>query len=343
MQALRWNRPLSVVAIGAIVALALLLNLSGKPLAAQQAQYEVVRRDQTLPLLDPDAPEWKDIPALEVVLVQQGGIPPALRDVSVPSVTVQAVHDGSRIVFRMEWVDDTRDVQVRPDAFTDAAAIQFPVGEAIPSICMGAPGQLSNIWHWKANLQEDLDQGYQDLTALYPGFFKDYYPFVTGEPPYDFPDDFTSEEARAYSPSWAAENPIVRPDRTTPIENLIAFGFGTLTGNPVVEIQGAGRWQDGRWRVVFSRAMAADQIETVSFANRDQIAVAFAVWNGSNQEVAARKQHSTYLTFGLAAAQGSSHGSWLYTGIAGGFVAMILGGARLSGFTQRRSAFAREG
>jgi hypothetical protein len=340
---MRWKRPYTVGAIMAVVALALLLNLTGRPLAAQQAQYEVIRRDQTLPLLDPGAAEWNDVPALEVVLVQQGGVPPALREVSVPSMTVQAVHDGATIVFRVEWADDTRDVQVRPDAFADTAAIQFPVGDALPSICMGAPGQLSNIWHWKADLQEDLDQGFQDVTVLYPGLFKDYYPFVTGEPPYDFPEDFTSEEARAYSPSWAAGNPMVRPDRTTPVDNLVALGFGTLTGNPAVEIQGAGRWQDGRWRVVFSRAMAADQAETVSFADRDQIPVAFAVWNGSNEEVGARKQHSTYLTFSLAAEQGSHNGSWLYTGIAGGFMAMMLGGARMSGLTQRRPGAAQKG
>jgi hypothetical protein len=207
---------------------------------------------------------------------------------------------------------------------------------------MGAAGQLSNIWHWKAASQEDVDHGFRDVTDLYPDFFKDQYPYATGEPPYDFPTDFMSDDARLYSPAWSAENPVANPTRTTSVDNLIAEGFGTLTGHPVVAIHGVGRWDDGRWRVIFSRDMDTGLGDAVSFTDRNEIAVAFAVWNGSNGEIGGRKQHSTYMTFSLAPEQSSSSNEWLIPGIMVGLLAIIVGGPRLGAVGGRSRGAGRE-
>lgn len=279
----------------------LVITYQGFSLSAQQPQYSVGFSTEPVPVA-PDDPAWNSVPRLDVPLIPQAGIVPALLSVSVSSVSVQAVHDGERIAFRMVWDDSTRDVEAgRPDAYRDSAAIQFPVGAAAPSICMGAAGQLSNIWHWKADWQEDLDVGFQDVTDLYPNFFKDYYPYADGVGPFQFPADFDNPGARAYSPGWVAGNPMSQPMRTTPVENLIAVGFGTLTTHQQSEIDGRGVWTDGTWSVVFTRELSAAENSLVAFQTGDDVTTAFAVWNGSNEEVGARKQLSGFVTLGIDA------------------------------------------
>lgn len=249
---------------------------------------------------DPGDAAWEQAPALDVPLTPQAVALPRLLQLSVPVVSVRSLHDGRRISFRLEWSDPTRDVRAtRPDEFRDAAAIMLPVGEFLPNICMGSPGQLTNLWHWKADWQEDIDQGFQDVVDAYPHFYKDSYPFVSGQPPYRAPADFGSAEARQYLIGLAAGNPLARPDRTSPVEELLATGFGTATHKPGQAVQGKGVWADGRWQVLFTRALAPDGPDSASLTGRE-VSAAFAVWNGSNQEVGARKQLSSLVTVAIA-------------------------------------------
>jgi hypothetical protein len=324
---MRWSRWYSAMALAGVLLVALLLTVQGRPLSAQQAQYSVTQWEQTLPAPDPGAEVWRDVQAIDVPLIPQGGVLPNLTEVSIPSLTVQAVHDGSTIAFRLEWADDTHDVEAgRPDRFGDAAAIQFPVGDAQPNIAMGAAGHPANIWQWKSEAQTDIDQGYQDLTALYPNFFKDLYPGIEGDGPFVFPDDFDNLMGREYTAAWAAGNPMVLPDRTSPVENLIALGFGTLTSYPSIEVQGTGRYEDGNWQVVFSRALEVDDNNVTSLSAGGETPVSFAVWNGSNNEVGSRKQHSTYMTFALAGDEpGIMANPWFWTALAAVLVLAIAG------------------
>jgi hypothetical protein len=339
MTQMRWLSWKTATALSIVVGLSLVLTLTGNPLSAQQAQYEVTRWDEPIPALGPDAPEWDDVSVIDVSLIPQGGVSPNLTEVSIPSISVQAIHDRENIAFRLVWEDETYDVESgRPDQFSDAAAIQFPVTEvASPNIAMGAAGQLVNIWQWRADLQTDLDHGFQDLPALYPHFFKDYY-FGThddAEAPFSYPSDFDTEPAREWSPAWAAGNPMFPGDLETPVENLIAEGFGTLTSDPSVTVNGSGYWDDGTWRVVISRELNPGEANSARLAPGQDILVAVAVWNGSNLEVAGRKQHSTYMTFAL---QGDSTGvlssPWFYTAVGVAIMAIIAGVAIIRSRTQ---------
>lgn len=288
-----------IAVVGALVTL--VLTLQGHSLSAQQQQY-TVRFSGAAISTAPDDAVWNDVPALDLPLIPQAGITPSLLTASVSSVAVQAIHDGQRVAFRMVWDDETRDVEAgRPDVFRDSAAIQFPVEDVIPSICMGAAGQVSNIWHWKADWQEDLDAGFQDIDVLYPNFFKDYYPYADGVPPFSYPQDFSNPDALAYSPGRAAGNAMSQATRMTPVENLVAVGFGTLTTHEHAEIEGQGIWNDGQWSVVFVRELDAAASDLAHFAPGGEVTTAFAVWNGSNDEVGGRKQLSSFVTFGLEA------------------------------------------
>jgi hypothetical protein len=177
-----------------------------------------------------------------------------------------------------------------PDQFRDAAAIQLPFDSTIPGVCMGMRDKPINLWHWKADWQADIDEGFRDVVQAYPNFWKDYYPFAVGTPPFNVPGSFASTDARSYLAGWVAGNPLSNPARLTPVEELAAAGFGTASHRTVQNVLGRGMWKDGKWRVVFSRPLAVGDTEAVQLRPGGRTFVAFAVWNGSNQEVGSRKQ-----------------------------------------------------
>lgn len=285
------------VALAAVLA-AVGLTTGGRVLAQQEPFYAAAYVSE-LPT-DPRSPVWGRAAASEVPLIPQAGILPALTQASVPKVTVRALYDGERLVILMSWQDRTRDaLSGRPDLFRDGAAIMFPVTEGLPNVCMGAAGQVTNLWHWKADWQEDIDKGFQDVVDHYPNFYKDVYPFVTGSPPYRMPQDFSAPEAQAYLAGLSAGNPLSQPLKSSPVEELVSQGFGTATHKAAQNVSGQGVWTDGTWRVMFSRSLKAADQEAADLQGRKQVAVAFAVWDGSNQEVGARKQLSSFLTLAV--------------------------------------------
>ena len=283
--------------------LLVLIVLLGAALAARgtilaQAQPTLTSAYSAGPVpLDPLAPAWNSATALAVPLTAQSGVVPALAQPSVNQVNVKSLNDGQRVAFLLTWDDKTQDDHAtRPDQFRDAAAIQIPVTSTVPVICMGAAGQLSNLWHWKADWQTDIDQGFQDVVQAYPNFWNDYYPFVVGKPPYHVPTDFASMDARAYMVGWAAGNPLSDPDRVTPVEDLNALGFGTLTHQKHQDVLGRGVYKNGTWNVVFLRPLASADDGDAQLVPGNAGSIAFAVWNGSNQETGSRKQVSSWVT-----------------------------------------------
>lgn len=68
-------------------------------------------------------------------------------------------------------------------------------------------------------------------------------------------------------------------------ENLWADGFGTLTRLPTQDVKASGRHAGGKWRVAFFRAWrsAEPRAARLPAAGGDR-PVAFAVWNGANEE-----------------------------------------------------------
>lgn len=289
----------SIVLVALLVAGAVALSLRGTALA-QQAPALVSVYVKDLPL-DPTAAAWQQAPAVEVPLTPQNLALPRLTQASVPTLAVRSLNDGKRVAFRLEWADPTRDARAtRPDEFRDAAAILFPVGDFLPNICMGVAGQLTNLWHWKADWQADIDRGFQDVTDANPNFYKDSYPFATGTPPFKVATDFASAEARQFFPGLAAGNPLSSMVRPSPVEELVSAGFGTATHKERQSVQGKGQWADGRWRVVFVRDLEVGDPTGASLAGKAEVPMAFAVWNGANQEVGARKQLSSFVSLRLA-------------------------------------------
>lgn len=281
--------------IGALVAIAIALSFNGAALAQQVPTMNATHVERIS--LDPFDPTWSTAPVAVVPLTAQLVALPRLAVPTVSTVYVRALNDGERIGFRLDWDDPTRDASaIRPSDFRDAAAVMVVSGQGVPNICMGSPGQATNLWHWKADWQEDIDKGYQEVVDAYPNFFKDYYPFVTGTPPFRLPADFSSADAKRYLIGQAAGNPLSQPNRISPVEEMLSAGFGTATHRTQQTVEGKGVWADGRWQVTFVRPLATTGAEAASLDGLTQAPVAFAVWNGSNAEVGARKQLSGMAT-----------------------------------------------
>jgi hypothetical protein len=281
--------------IGLLVAVAVALSFNGSALAQQVPTVSAVHVQQVS--MDPFDPSWSSAQVAVVPLTAQVLALPQLKAPSVTVLFVRAVNDGQRIGFRLDWDDPTRDAQaLMQNQFRDAAAVMVAAANGIPNICMGSPGQVTNLWHWKADWQEDIDKGYQEVVDAYPNFYKDYYPFVMGSPPFRMPTDFSSPDAQRYLIGQAAGNPLSQVTRPSPVEEMLSAGFGTATHRAQQTVEGKGVWTDGHWNVTFVRPLAVGGAEAATLEGVTQAPVAFAVWNGSNAEVGARKQLSGMAT-----------------------------------------------
>lgn len=65
-------------------------------------------------------------------------------------------------------------------------------------------------------------------------------------------------------------------------ENLWADGFGTLARLPTQDVTARGRHADGKWRVALFRAWRSPEGQAADL--RGAYPLAFAVWNGANDE-----------------------------------------------------------
>lgn len=233
-------------------------------------------------LMDPGAPEWQSAPAHPVSLSPQERARPT--GGSRKALTVKALHDGQKVYFLLEWQDKTKDsAMVGSEQFRDAAAIQFPLNPSrLPFYAMGQPTGLVNIWHWKADWEQDL-AAFTDMEDRFPGMVWDYYPLSKGIK--------AADQYPAYITGLAAENLFSNPKRTSSVEELNAEGFGTLTPQPAPfqSVTGKGTWEKGRWRVVMARTLVTgDSVEgrpvDVPLAPGTSTYAAFAVWDGSKGE-----------------------------------------------------------
>ena len=115
--------------------------------------------------------------------------------------------------------------------------------------------------------------------------------------PYRVPDAFTRTEALDWFVAYRAGNPMADLYRKRPVQEMISEGFGTLTNQPLVASAAQGVWTDGRWSVVFERPLATNDGGDYQFETGARDMIAFAVWEGSSENVSGRKQHSQWVVF----------------------------------------------
>lgn len=269
MPALR-NRISSRAALLAAITAAVLLGVLGLvPVRSQPLSLEAPRATDSVPIDDPWASSWDTVPSLRVPLSAQNIAPP-FGGGSIRGVTARAQHDSERVYFLLEWGDTQPDASVAGNLdFTDASALQFPISADATPYTMGGPDLPVNIWQWKAVWQSDLEDGFETGADRWPNTFV---------------DDYQQADDPLYRPAEGLGNLNAQRDRTTPIEDLIAEGFGTLTTADTQQVEGAGEWRDGTWRVVFARPLDSGDPHLTTFSAETTTPVAFAVWDGGSDD-----------------------------------------------------------
>ncbi len=246
--------------------------------------------------LDPLSTTWSPAPMTVVALQPQNQAVPMIERATIDHVRVQAITNGRQIGWRVSWPDPEPNRVVDVGRCCDAVGVQFPL-KANAAYTMGAAGFPVQILHWKALWQQDLDVHFQDVEDLYPNYWTDLYWFASGKFPYRVPESFDRPESRDWFLAYRAGNPMANIERMTSTEELTAEGFGSLTHQAHSVTVGRGTWQAGEWTVVFLRPMETVDPDDYQFSPGTRDTVAFAVWDGKEGNVGARKQHSQWIVF----------------------------------------------
>jgi hypothetical protein len=306
--------------LGAMVIALVVGALGVLPVRSQALRLEALHATSPVPLDDPWDSVWDDAPRQDVALSQQNIAPP-FGGGTIQTLVTRALHDGDRLYLLVEWEDDDLDDAVNGvEEFSDAVAVQFPAAstDALPPFTMGGPSAPVNIWQWKAVWQTDIETGFSTTQTRYPNTLVDIYP--GGDDP-------------LFRTAQYVGNPLAQRDHESPIENLIAEGFGTLTNADVQDVDGSGAWREGRWRALFSRQLEATAEDEASFAVGTTTNVAFAVWDGGSGDRNGQKSIATFIELAVgpdeaAEASGGSGGAQLLIALVIGltlFAAVAIG------------------
>jgi len=114
--------------------------------------------------------------------------------------------------------------------------------------------------------------------------------------------------------------------RLSPVEDLVAGGFGSLTAEPAEaqNVQGTGVWENNRWRVIFSRDIVSQDADDASFDPGQVGSVAFAAWDGANGERNGMKSTSQWVSLQLEGRGPAAPGEAVTEGAAGLPVNLIM-------------------
>jgi Ethylbenzene dehydrogenase len=290
----------------ALLLVAIALTFFKVPLASSQGVSLVAGWvDGDIPAEDAGSAIWQQTTAVEIPLSAQNVTKPFLLDSKIKSVTARVLQNASQIAVLVEWADSTQDDStVALQDFRDAVALQFPQVTGQPFFCMGQQGGSVNLWHWKADWQAEITAR-KEMEAQYPNMYVDYYPFTQAvEGKLAGIADYSDQN---YLPAEKAGNLLAAASLKSPVEDLIAGGFGTLTSQPPEEqnVQGFGAWKDGKWQVIFSRSLTSSEADDVSFQPGKTYSVAFAVWDGANKERNGQKSTSQWVSLQLSNPPGS--------------------------------------
>jgi len=258
--------------------------MSGCALTDQSTEtFTSKYRAGKLPVDAPEDGDWLSLPWFEAKLQPQKVAQPMLALASIPTLKVRSLHNGEQIAFHLEWADRDDDHIEAVARFRDAVAVQLPTTPEAPAISMGQPGSPVHIMLWRASWQVDVDEGRQTVEDAFPNFH-------AGPRPEGL---MLAQDAKVFYPGVFVGNPLSTRSLTTPIEELTAIGFGSLTTLDSQDAVGRGVHGGGQWRVVMATAMKGGEGRADLTAGR-RTKVAFAAWSGGERNRGARKQFADW-------------------------------------------------
>ncbi len=246
------SRPIVVLFLLVLIVAGVLVGF-GVPLVSSEGMIIRARHVEGPLPVGPEDPSWANISPMTLPLSGQVITRPVWPEPTARALTIRSLHNGTEIVFLLEWQDNTKNDRLTPGTFRDGVAIGLPLGDAPAFFCMGQLDHYINIWHWKADWQSDIDRRAAK----------------------------TSEKARDGVRTFE-----VIPRRVSSVEDLIGGGFSTLTTKEKQgRVQGQALWKDGVWHVVMRRPLVSEEQENEAKLIPGRVqTVSFAVWNGENKE-----------------------------------------------------------
>jgi len=238
---------------------------------------------------DPTADAWGAARRTRVPILPQQLVPPALESAGIVDLEVEALHDDETVAFRLTWDDASLDDLDGVRRYHDAVAVMLPTAPGDPpAITMGARGVPVHILQWRATWQRDLD-GKTGVDQIYPRVIHDVMP----------DDVLPAGVAAEYWVARKAGNPLSQAKRTSPIEQVVAEGFGTTTHVPGGDARGAGVHDGERWRVAIAFPRARPGFGD-PLAPDGRWHASFAVWLGERENRGGRKHYADWVPLRLA-------------------------------------------
>jgi hypothetical protein len=226
---------------------------------------DVVKVSSEIPI-DPNDLFWKNLSHIQFRSIELGPqmiTNPKWPDPSTKSVKIAGVQNGSEMAILLEWDDATLENKIEVSAtHTDQAALMFPIhqGKEVPLITMGSENEIVNIWQWRAIWETSLQEKTRNI----------------------------DRNSRILLSSNT---------RRSPVEDLTAAGFSTLTTQEEQNVMGRGTWMDKTWRVVFKRTLVSSDNADIQF--KYPVVMAIAIWNGGNGERNGQKAISNWMLLRL--------------------------------------------
>ncbi len=241
-----------------------------------------------VPQEDPESDAWDAAAETVVPLAPQRVSPPYLGSAGIAELRARALHNGTDVAFRLTWDDESVDDLDGIRQYHDAVAVMLPTAPGDPApITMGDAGKPVHILQWRATWQRDR-AGKSGVDQIYPRVEHDVMP----------DDVLPPETASLYWVGRAVGNPLSQVERTTPIEQMVAEGFGTTTHLPQVSARGKGVHDGGSWAVALGFPAKRDGIGAALEPAQPWF-VAFAVWLGDQENRGGRKHYANWIPFAL--------------------------------------------
>ncbi len=270
-------------AVGAAAVLGL-FSSEAPPATALVAAY----RTGDLPQDDPESDVWEQTTETLVPVVPQRVAPPFLTSAGVGELRARALHNGADVAIRLTWDDDSVDDLDGIGRYHDAVAVMLPTAPGDPApITMGDTKKPVHILQWRATWQRDL-AGKSGVDQIYPRVEHDVMP----------DDVLPPQTARLYWVGRAAGNPLSQVERTTPIEQMVAEGFGTTTHLPEVTARGKGVHDGESWSVALGFPTKRDGIGA-QLEPAQAWSISFALWLGDQENRGSRKHYANWIPFAL--------------------------------------------
>jgi len=280
----------TLAAVGAAgVGAAGVIGLVGTPEPPGEPHLTAPFATGGVPLDDPAADAWNAAPESVIPVQAQNVAPPMLPTAGLLELRARALHDGDALAFRLQWDDEDVDDLDAVHRFHDAVAVMLPTSPGPPpAITMGARGTPTHILQWRATWERDLT-GKTGVDQVYPRVVHDVMP----------DDVLPPETAKLYWVGRAVGNPLSAETRETPIEQIVAEGYGTTTHLPRTDASGHGVHNGSSWTVALglptNREGIGAPLEPGSIWS-----VAFAVWLGNQQNRGGRKHYANWVKLTLA-------------------------------------------